>query len=95
MRTVRLTLAGKGSADRLLGVLRAAAETEGFTLTVESGKGPTCADHGVELVCPTCQQAERGARNKGRALTPEALEQRRLAARRPRPGRRKAEGAGA
>lgn len=96
MAKLRLALQDKGSegVEQLLDVLRAAASAEGWTLElVHAGKGSTCAVHGVGLVCPSCVSAERGARNKGRALSADALEQRRAAARRPRPGRKKAEGA--
>jgi len=88
-RRITLALDGKATPDveRLLAKLQARAEFEGWTLDIR--KGTTCPTHGVALSCPSCVSAARGRANKGRPLSPEALEQRRAAARRPRPGRRK------
>jgi hypothetical protein len=86
---VRLTLDGKGSAERVLGMLRDLAEAEGFTLEVS--KGSTCAKHGVALTCPSCTGAAGGRKNKGRTVSPERAAQLREIASRPR--RKRSEGA--
>jgi len=100
MPKLRLALQEKGSegVEQLLDVLRAAAAAEGWTLDlVHAAKGSTCAVHGVGLVCPSCTAAERGRKggsgNKGRTVSPERAAQLREFASRPRPGRKKAEGA--